>query len=87
MTVAPELVRLRLKGFDGQGIDSNIFRFPIATRRPSIVPIIPLTYDWTVGAIGPFELTEYLAWPRHNLGALAVTAPFRTPARPVPATR
>jgi hypothetical protein len=32
-----------------------------------------MTYDWTVGAIGPFELTEYLGlamvW-----GALAVTA-------------
>ena len=35
-----------------------------------------MTYDWTVAAIGPFELTEYLGlaviW-----GALAVTAPFR----------
>jgi hypothetical protein len=45
-----------------------------------------MTYDWTVGAIGPFELTEYLGlamvW-----GALAVTAPFRAPARQVPATR
>ena len=44
-----------------------------------------MTYDWTVRAIGPFELTEYLGlamvW-----GALAVTAPFRAPARPVPAT-
>ena len=45
-----------------------------------------MTYDKTVNAIGPFELTEYLGlimvW-----GALAVTAPFRTTARPVPATR
>jgi hypothetical protein len=34
-----------------------------------------MTYDWTVGAIGPFEMSEYLGliviW-----GALAVTAPF-----------
>ena len=39
-----------------------------------------MTYDWTVGAIGPFELTEYLGlaliW-----GALAVTAPFRAVGR------
>ena len=45
-----------------------------------------MTYDWTVNAIGPFELTEYLGlamvW-----GALAVTAPFRVAARPVAATR
>jgi hypothetical protein len=44
-----------------------------------------MTYDWTVNAIGPFELTEYLGlaviW-----AALAVTAPFRAVARPVPAT-
>jgi hypothetical protein len=36
-----------------------------------------ITYDKTVGAIGPFELTEYLGlvlvW-----GALAITAPFLT---------
>ena len=42
-----------------------------------------MTYDWTVSAIGPFELTEYLGlalvW-----GALAVTAPFRAAGRPVP---
>jgi hypothetical protein len=44
-----------------------------------------MTYDKTVNAIGPFELTEYLGlalvW-----GALAVTAPFRAAARPVPVT-
>jgi hypothetical protein len=43
-----------------------------------------ITYDRTVNAIGPFELTEYLGlalvW-----GALAVTAPFRPAGRPVPA--
>jgi hypothetical protein len=41
-----------------------------------------MTYDWTVGAIGPFELSEYLGlvliW-----GALAVTAPFGAGGRPV----
>lgn len=44
-----------------------------------------MTYDMTVSAIGPFELTEYLGlalvW-----GALAVTAPFRAVERPVRAT-
>ena len=43
-----------------------------------------MTYDMTVNAIGPFELTEYLGlalvW-----GALAVTAPFRAAGRPVQA--
>jgi hypothetical protein len=44
-----------------------------------------MTYDMTVSAIGPFELTEYLGlalvWE-----ALAVTAPFRAVERPVRAT-
>lgn len=52
----------------------------------TIALVSAMTYDWTVGAIGPFELTEYLGlamvW-----GALAVTAPFGTSARPVPAMR
>jgi len=43
-----------------------------------------MAYDWTVSAIGPFELTEYLGlamiWT-----AAAVTTPFRAVARPVPA--
>ena len=51
----------------------------------TIAFVSAMTYDWTVGAIGPFELTEYLGlamvW-----GALAVTAPFRAPARQVTAT-
>lgn len=42
-----------------------------------------ITYDRTVNAIGPFELTEYLGlalvW-----AALAVTAPLRGGARPAP---
>jgi hypothetical protein len=46
----------------------------------TIALVSAMTYDWTVNAIGPFELTEYLGlvmiW-----GALAVTAPFRTGAR------
>lgn len=50
----------------------------------TIAWVSAMTYDWTVGAIGPFELTEYIGlamvW-----GALAVTAPFRPPV--VPATR
>ena len=44
-----------------------------------------MTMDKMVNAIGPFELTEYLGmlliW-----GALAITAPFRVPGRPVRAT-
>jgi hypothetical protein len=44
-----------------------------------------MTYDKTVNAIGPFELTEYLGlaivW-----AALAVTAPFGAAGRPVRAT-
>ena len=42
-----------------------------------------ITYDATVHAIGPFELTEYLGlalvW-----GALAITAPFVPARRPLP---
>jgi hypothetical protein len=50
----------------------------------TIAYVSAMIYDRTVHAIGPFELTEYLGlalvW-----GALAVTAPFRAAARPVPA--
>jgi len=46
--------------------------------------ISAMTYDKTVNAIGPFEMTEYLGlafvW-----GALAITAPFHAEGRPVPA--
>ena len=45
-----------------------------------------MTYDKTVNAIGPFELTEYLGLAIVYL-ALAITAPFRTAARPVSAIR
>jgi hypothetical protein len=41
----------------------------------TIALVSAMRYDWTVNAIGPFELTEYLGlavvW-----GALALTAPF-----------
>ncbi len=44
----------------------------------TIALVSAMTYDRTVNAIGPFELTEYLGlalvW-----GSLAVTAPFRRP--------
>ena len=49
----------------------------------TVALVSAMTYDMTVSAIGPFELTEYLGlaliW-----GALAVTAPFRAAGRPVP---
>jgi hypothetical protein len=51
----------------------------------TIALVSAITYDKIVSAIGPFELTEYLGlvlvWV-----ALAVTAPFRAAARPVPRT-
>ena len=51
----------------------------------TIAFVSAMTYDWTVGAIGPFEMSEYVGlaiiW-----GALAVTAPFRELERPVRAT-
>jgi hypothetical protein len=49
----------------------------------TIALVSAMTYDWTVNAIGPFELTEYLGlaivW-----GALALTIPLRRPGRPAP---
>jgi hypothetical protein len=51
----------------------------------TIALVSAITYDATVHAIGPFELTEYfglvLVW-----GALAVTAPVRATPRPLAAT-
>ena len=50
----------------------------------TIALVSAMTYDKTVNAIGPFEMTEYLGlaliW-----GAFAITAPFRAAGRPVPA--
>jgi hypothetical protein len=51
----------------------------------TVALVSAMTYDKTVNAIGPFEMTEYvglaLVW-----GALAVTAPFLAPGRPVRTT-
>jgi len=51
----------------------------------TIALVAAMTYDRTVNAIGPFELTEYLGlamvW-----AALAVAAPFRAGAPPVRVT-
>ena len=51
----------------------------------TIALLAAITYDKTVNAIGPFELTEYLGllmvW-----GAFAITSPFRRVMQPVPAT-
>jgi hypothetical protein len=44
-----------------------------------------MTYDWTVSAIGPFEMSEYVGIAA-IYGALGVTAPFRAPGRPVRST-
>jgi hypothetical protein len=42
----------------------------------TIALVSAMTYDRTVNAIGPFELSEYLGLAA-TYGALAVTAPFR----------
>jgi hypothetical protein len=51
----------------------------------TIALVSAMTYDWTVNAIGPFEVTEYVGlimiW-----AALAITAPFHVAGRPVRAT-
>jgi hypothetical protein len=48
----------------------------------TIALVSAMRYDWSVNAIGPFELTEYIGlaavWT-----ALAVTAPFLAARRPV----
>ena len=48
----------------------------------TIALVSAMTYDRSVNAIGPFELSEYLGlalvW-----GALAITAPFLAVGRPV----
>ena len=48
----------------------------------TVALVAAMTYDKTVNAIGPFEITEYLGlamvW-----GALAVTAPFLTATKPL----
>jgi hypothetical protein len=51
----------------------------------TIAFVSAMTYDRTVNAIGPFELSEYLGLAA-IYGALAVTAPFLPAARPVRST-
>jgi hypothetical protein len=46
----------------------------------TVALVSAMTYDKTVNAIGPFELTEYLGLALVWI-ALAVTAPFRTAGR------
>ena len=41
----------------------------------TVALVAAMTYDWTVNAIGPFEVTEYLGLVM-ILGALALTAPL-----------
>jgi hypothetical protein len=47
----------------------------------TIALVSAMTYDRTVNAIGPFELSEYLGLVL-VCGALAITAPFRAAERP-----
>ena len=51
----------------------------------TIALVSAMTYDRTVNAIGPFELTEYLGLAM-VFAALAITMPFRTAGQPVPST-
>ena len=46
----------------------------------TITLVSAMTYDWTVNAIGPFEVSEYLGLAL-VYGALAVTAPFLAATR------
>src|SRR6476660_2092353 len=48
----------------------------------TITLVSAMTYDWTVNAIGPFELTEYLGLAL-VYGSLAVTTPVLEKRRPV----
>jgi hypothetical protein len=46
----------------------------------TIAFVAAMTYDWTVSAIGPFEMSEYVGIAA-VYGALAVTAPFLAAGR------
>lgn len=48
----------------------------------TITLVSAMTYDWTVNAIGPFELSEYLGLAA-IYAALAVTVPFLAAERPL----
>ena len=52
----------------------------------TITLVSAMTYDWTVNAIGPFELSEYIGLAL-ICGAIAVTVPFRTTGQRVPVER
>jgi len=77
-----------LFGLMGSAIDITAFRrgepwaWWALLVGNTVALVSAMTYDKTVNAIGPFELTEYLGlvmiW-----AALAVTAPFRPWGRPV----
>ena len=47
----------------------------------TIALVSAMKYDWTVNAIGPFELSEYIGLVI-IYGALAITAPFLAAGRP-----
>ena len=51
----------------------------------TITLVSAMTYDWTVNAIGPFELSEYIGLVI-IYGALAITAPFLAAGRPARST-
>jgi hypothetical protein len=80
-----------LFGFMGSAITLTAFRrgerwaWWVLLVGNTVALMSAMTYDWTVNAIGPFEVSEYfglaLVW-----GALAVTAPFRAAARPAQAS-
>jgi hypothetical protein len=48
----------------------------------TVALVSAIRYDWSVNAIGPFELTEYLGLVMVWTG-LAMTAPFSAAGRPV----
>lgn len=78
-----------LFGFMGSAIAVTAFRrrerwaWWVVLVGNTVALVSAMTYDWTVNAIGPFEVSEYfglaMVW-----GALAVTAPFGAKARPAP---
>ena len=77
-----------LFGFMGSAVAVTAFRrgerwaWWVLLVGNTVALMSAMTYDMTVSAIGPFELTEYvglaLVW-----GALAVAAPFHAVDRPV----
>jgi hypothetical protein len=80
-----------LFGFMGSSIAATAFRrgerwaWWTLLVGNTVALIAAMTYDKLANAIGPFEVTEYLGlilvW-----AAFAITAPFRSAPRPIPAT-